>query len=60
MDKDSALALVSMYPGIKEVTSDIEVDPVSIMDDQIRMVDGCPSLKRYAIALALVGEPHRG
>src|SRR5664279_3380829 len=54
VDKDSALALVSTYPGVKEVNSDIEVDPVSIMDDQTRMavaraVYGYPSLNRYAI-----------
>ena len=31
VDKDSAVALVSTYPGVKEVVDDIEVDPVSIM-----------------------------
>jgi osmotically-inducible protein OsmY len=54
VDKDSALALVSMYPGVKDVQDDIEVDPVSIMDDQIRLavaraVYGYPSLNKYAI-----------
>jgi hyperosmotically inducible protein len=54
VDKDSALALVSMYPGVKDVTDEIEVDPVSIMDDQIRLqvaraVYGYPSLNKYAI-----------
>jgi osmotically-inducible protein OsmY len=54
VDKDSALALVSTYPGVKEVNSDIQVDPVSIMDDQTRMtvaraVYGYPSLNKYAI-----------
>jgi hyperosmotically inducible protein len=54
VDKDSALALVSTYPGVKDVSNDIEVDPVSIMDDQTRMavaraVYGYPSLNRYAI-----------
>jgi len=54
VDKDSALALVSMYPGVKDVVGDIEVDPVSIMDDQTRMtvaraIYGYPSLNRYAI-----------
>jgi osmotically-inducible protein OsmY len=54
VDKDSALALVSTYPGVKEVVNEIEVDPVSIMDDQTRMavaraVYGFPSLQRYAI-----------
>jgi osmotically-inducible protein OsmY len=54
VDKDSAVALVSMYPGVKDVVADIEVDPVSIMDDQIRMqvaraIYGYPSLNKYAI-----------
>jgi hyperosmotically inducible periplasmic protein len=54
VDKDSALALVSTYPGVKEVENEIQVDPVSIMDDQTRMavahaVYGFPSLNRYAI-----------
>ena len=52
--KDSALALVSYYPGVKGVEDEIQVDPVSIMDDRIRMrvyraVYGYPSLQRYAI-----------
>jgi osmotically-inducible protein OsmY len=54
VDKDSALALVSMYPGVKDVNNEIEVDPVSIMDDQTRIavaraVYGYPSLNKYAI-----------
>jgi hyperosmotically inducible protein len=54
VDKDSALALVSTYPGVKEVIGEIEVDPVSIMDDQTRMqvaraIYGYPSLNKYAI-----------
>ncbi len=54
VDKDSALALVSTYPGVKDVNNEIEVDPVSIMDDQTRMavaraVYGYPSLNKYAI-----------
>jgi hyperosmotically inducible protein len=54
VDKDSALALVSTYPGVKDVNSEIEVDPVSIMDDQTRMavahaVYGYPTLNKYAI-----------
>jgi hyperosmotically inducible protein len=54
VDKDSALALVSTFPGVKDVNDDIEVDPVSIMDDQIRLsvaraVYGYPSLNKYAI-----------
>jgi hyperosmotically inducible protein len=54
VDKDSAMALVSTYPGVKDVVEEIEVDPVSIMDDHIRLqvaraVYGYPSLNRYAI-----------
>jgi hyperosmotically inducible periplasmic protein len=54
VDKDSALALVSTYPGVKDVVGEIEVDPVSIMDDQTRMqvaraIYGYPSLNKYAI-----------
>jgi osmotically-inducible protein OsmY len=54
VDRDSALALVSMYPGVKDVTDNVEVDPVSLMDDQTRFavaraVYGFPSLNRYAI-----------
>ncbi|HUB28329.1 MAG TPA: BON domain-containing protein [Terracidiphilus sp.] len=54
VDKDSALALVSTYPGVKEVIGEIEVDPVSIMDDQTRFqvaraIYGYPSLNKYAI-----------
>src|SRR5208282_3470139 len=54
VDKDSALALVSTYPGVKDVIGEIEVDPVSIMDDQTRLqvaraVYGYPSLNKYAI-----------
>jgi hyperosmotically inducible protein len=54
VDKDSAMALVATYPGVKEVNNEIEVDPVSIMDDQTRMavsraVYGTPTLEKYSI-----------
>lgn len=54
VDKDSAMALVSTYPGVKDVIEEIEVDPVSIMDDQTRLqvaraIYGYPSLNKYAI-----------
>lgn len=54
VDKDSAISLVSNYPGVKDVIDDIEVDPVSPMDDRIRLevaraVYGFPSLNKYAI-----------
>ena len=54
MNKDSALSLVSYYPGVKDVVDGIAVDPLSSMDSQTRMavaraVYGFPSLNRYAI-----------
>jgi hyperosmotically inducible periplasmic protein len=54
VDKDSALALVATTHGVKDVVSEIEVDPVSIMDDRTRMavaraVYGYPTLNHYAI-----------
>lgn len=54
VDKDSALALVSTYRGVKDVVDEIEVDPTSIMDDQARMavaraVYGYPTLNKYAV-----------
>jgi len=54
VDKDSALALASTYPGVKDVVGEIEVDPVSIMDDRTRMevaraVYGYPTLSKYSI-----------
>ena len=54
VSRDSALALVSYYPGVKGVEDEIQVDPVSILDSRIRMqvyraVYGFPSLTRYAM-----------
>lgn len=54
MDKDSAISLVSNYPGVKDVIDNIEVAPVSPMDDRIRLataraVYGAPQLNKYAI-----------
>lgn len=53
-DKDSALSLVSNFPGVKDVVDSIEVAPVSPMDDRIRLataraVYGAPQLNKYAI-----------
>jgi osmotically-inducible protein OsmY len=53
-DKDSALALVSTTPGIKDVVDNVEVDPVSPMDDRIRLqvaqsIYGFPTLNKYAM-----------
>jgi osmotically-inducible protein OsmY len=54
VDKDSALALVATTHGVKDLVGEIEVDPVSLLDDQTRMavaraVYGSASLNRYAI-----------
>ncbi len=53
-NRDSALAVASTTPGVKDVIDDISVDPVSPMDWQLRLavaraVYGFPSLNRYAI-----------
>jgi len=53
-DKNSALAVVSNMPGVKDVNDEIQVDPPSPMDDQIRLqvaraIYGFPSLNKYAI-----------
>lgn len=53
-DKDSAISLVSNYPGVKDVVDNIEVAPVSPMDDRIRLataraIYGAPQLNKYAI-----------
>jgi hyperosmotically inducible protein len=52
--RNSALALVDYYPGVKNVADEIQVDPVSMFDNRIRMqvfrsVYGYPTLNRYAI-----------
>jgi osmotically-inducible protein OsmY len=54
VSRDSALALVSYYPGVKGMEDEIQVDPVSMMDSRIRMqvyraVYGYPTLNRYAM-----------
>ncbi len=54
VDKDSAVSLVSNYPGVKDVIDNIEVAPVSPMDDRIRVEEaraiyGAPQLNRYAM-----------
>jgi osmotically-inducible protein OsmY len=54
VDRDSAVSLVSTTKGVKDVVDQVEVDPVSLMDDQTRLavahaVYGYPSLNRYAI-----------
>ncbi len=54
VDKSSAVSLVENYPGVKDVVDEIEVAPVSPMDDRIRLatgraVYGAPQLNRYAL-----------
>lgn len=53
-DSNSAVALVSNYPGVKGVVNQIAVDPVSPVDDAIRLrtaqaIYGYPALNRYAM-----------
>jgi osmotically-inducible protein OsmY len=52
--QQSAVALASYTPGVKEVINKISVDPVSQFDDGIRVatyraIYGYPPLQRYAI-----------
>jgi hyperosmotically inducible protein len=53
-DKDSALSLAANYSGVKDVIDNIDVAPVSPMDDRIRLAEaraiyGFPQLNKYAI-----------
>lgn len=54
VDADSAVAVAANTKGVKDVVNDIQVDPVSPMDDRTRIavfraVYGFPSLNKYAI-----------
>jgi hyperosmotically inducible protein len=54
VDKDSAIAEASYTAGVKGLVDNIQVDPVSMFDDRIRIataraVYGYPSLNKYAI-----------
>jgi hyperosmotically inducible protein len=54
VDKSSAIADAAYMPGVKDVVDEISVDPVSPMDDRIRVavaraVYGFPMLNKYAI-----------
>jgi osmotically-inducible protein OsmY len=54
VDADAAVATASNIKGVKDVIDDIQVDPLSPMDDRIRLavyraVYGFPSLNKYAI-----------
>jgi osmotically-inducible protein OsmY len=53
-DKYSALAVAAHMPGVQDLIDEIDVDPLSPMDDRIRIavarsVYGHPSLTKYAI-----------
>ena len=53
-DKDSALSMVSHTPGVRDVVDNLEVAPVSPMDDQLRLrlaraIYGDSQLSRYAL-----------
>jgi osmotically-inducible protein OsmY len=52
VDKDSAVAIVTYFPGVKDVVDDVQVDPVSSFDDQSRIAEyraiyGFSALSRY-------------
>jgi hyperosmotically inducible protein len=54
VDKESAVIDASYMAGVKGVVDNIQVDPVSMVDDRIRIaaaraVYGYPSLNKYAI-----------
>jgi osmotically-inducible protein OsmY len=54
VDRASAVALVATTPGVLDLVESVDVDPVSIMDDEIRInvaraVYGDTALKKYAI-----------
>jgi hyperosmotically inducible periplasmic protein len=53
MDKSSALSLVENTPGVKDVVDNLQVAPLSPMDDQLRValarrIYGDPQLQKYA------------
>ena len=53
-DKDSAISVATHMRGVQDVIDEVEVDPVSPMDDRIRIqvarsIYGYPSLNKYAI-----------
>lgn len=54
VNRDSALAIASTFPGVKQVNDEMQVDPTSLMDDRTRMqvaraVYGDPELNKYAV-----------
>ncbi len=51
---DSAVSLASRFPGVQDVVNNIQVDPVSPMDNRSRLqvyraIYGYPSLNKYAL-----------
>jgi hyperosmotically inducible protein len=51
---DSAVSLASHFPGVQDVINNIQVDPLSPMDDRSRQqvyraIYGYPSLNKYAL-----------
>ena len=51
---DSALGLVATYPGVKGVVDEMQIDPVSMIDNEIRVrvyraIYGYPMFTKYAI-----------
>jgi hypothetical protein len=54
VDADSAAAVAANTKGVKDVINDIQVDPLSLMDDSIRIrtfreIYSYPSLNKYAM-----------
>jgi hyperosmotically inducible protein len=53
-DRSSAIAIVETTPGVKDVSDEIDVAPVSMFDDELRVrlaraIYGHSSLQRYAL-----------
>jgi hyperosmotically inducible protein len=53
-DRDAALSLVANTPGVRDIVDNIQVAPLSPMDDGIRLrvartIYGTPALQKYAI-----------
>lgn len=53
-DKSDALSIVSNTPGVRDVVDNLDVAPLSPMDDQLRLrlaraIYGAPELQRYAM-----------
>jgi osmotically-inducible protein OsmY len=54
VDADSAVSVAANTKGVRDVINNIQVDPISPMDDRIRLqafrtIYGFPSLNKYAI-----------